>query len=77
LVREDAASRLDRQLFEGILEDAAPAVPEADHPVFVGVDGLAHHGPDDRIEPGAVTTAGEHADPHAAESYARELTGSL
>ena len=46
------------------VERAPPAVAEADELVPVGRDALAHDRPDDRVQPGAVAAAGEHADPH-------------
>ena len=42
----------------------APAVEEADELVAVMDDTTDHHGPDDRVQPRAVTTTGEHADSH-------------
>ena len=53
-----------------VLEHAAPAVAKADQLIAVLVDSLAHDRADDRVEPGTVASAGEHADPHGAQSYA-------
>ena len=62
--RQDAARGLHRQLLEGVLERAAPAVAEADDRVSVAVDALADDRPDHGVQPGAVAAAGEHADAH-------------
>jgi hypothetical protein len=63
---QDAARRLDRELDVAVLERPSPAVAEADDGVAVHVDPLADHGADDRVQPRAVATAGEHANPHGA-----------
>jgi len=46
------------------LERATPPVPEAHELVPVRRHALAHHGPDDRVETGAVPTAGQHTNSH-------------
>ena len=54
-----------------VVQDAGPAVAEADEFVAVGVDALADDGPDDRIEAGAVAAPGEHANSHRREQVRR------
>ena len=51
-------------LLVGVLERAAPAVPEADDRVPVTVDPAADDRPDDRVETGAISAPREHPDPH-------------
>ena len=46
------------------LDDTTPAVSEPDEVVPVDAFALADDGADHRVEPRAVATAGEHADPH-------------
>ena len=58
-----ACSRRSRSM-PSFFEHSGPAVAEAEEFMAVGVDALAHDGPDDRIESGAVAAPGEHADSH-------------
>jgi hypothetical protein len=46
------------------VDDAAPAVTEADEVVAVHAFALPDHCPDHRVEARAVAAAGKHADPH-------------
>src|ERR1700733_12757759 len=65
--RQDPARRLDRELLEGVLEHAAPAVAKADHLISVGIDRLAHDGTDHGIQSGTVPASGEQSDAHEPE----------
>ena len=47
-----------------VLDDAPPAVAEADELVAVVALALAHDGPDHGVQARAVAAAGEHSDPH-------------
>ena len=49
-----------------VLEQAAPAVAEADDLAVVVVGGRADDGPDDGVQAGAVAPAGEDTDAHRA-----------
>src|SRR4051812_32495944 len=64
---QDPARAVEREVTRLVVQYAGPAVAEADELVPVGIDALADDGPDDRIEPGAVAAAGEHADSHGAQ----------
>ena len=55
---------LDRQLLEGVLERAAPAVAKAHDRVPVAVDALPDDRPDHGIQAGTVAASGEHAHAH-------------
>ena len=72
---QDAAHLLDAQRAGVAVERTAPAVPEADELVPVRRDALAHDRPDDRVQPGAVAAAGEHADPHRCSLLSLGLHG--
>jgi hypothetical protein len=45
------------------LDQATPAVQDADD-LVTSVEGAPGHRPDDRVQPGAVASAGEDPDPH-------------
>ncbi len=61
---QDAAHLGDAQLARHVLQWPAPSVAEADEVEAVVGDSLADDGPDDRIEPRAVTATGQHSDAH-------------
>jgi hypothetical protein len=63
--RQDAARRLDVERHGDLLQRPPPAVAEPEELVAVHLDALADDGADDRVEAGAVATAGEDADAHA------------
>ena len=59
---EDAGEDLAFQVDGPVLHEAAETVAEADHLHVVGIERALANGPDGRIEPGAVTAGGQHAD---------------
>ena len=61
---DQPARRLDGELDRLVLDHAAPAVAEPDDLVTVDGFALADDGADHRVEPRAVSPAGEHADAH-------------
>ncbi len=61
---QDAARRVDVQRHGDLLQRPPPAVAEAEELVAVDLRALADDGADDRVEAGAVATAGEDADAH-------------
>src|SRR5690606_7583565 len=61
---QDAAYLLDAQRHRVVLQRAAPPVTEANELVAVHGDALANDRPDDRVQTGAVATAGQHTDTH-------------
>ena len=63
---ERAAEGLDVERPRRALDDALPAVEEADQLVAVGALALADDGPHHRVQPGAVTPAGQHRHAHRA-----------
>ena len=69
--RQGAAQLLDAERDRAALEHALPAVEEADELVAVDPLALAGHGPDHRVEPGAVAAAGEHRRPRMCAPPAR------
>ena len=71
--REHAAHRLDRERDRASLAHTVPGVEEPEHLVAVVTLGLAHDGADHGVEPGAVASAGEHADPHPGEDMRRAI----
>ena len=54
-----------REREEVAVDDAAPAVADADELEVVGRRALEHDAADDRVQAGAVAAAGEDADLHA------------
>ncbi len=56
--------RGERQLDRVVVEDAAPAVTEAQDLMTVETVALADHGADDRVETRAVASARQHTDAH-------------
>ena len=66
--RQDAADGSDVERHREALERALPAVAEPDELVPVLLHALAHDGPDDGVEPGAVAAAGQDSDAHARSS---------
>ena len=67
--RQGAAQLLDAERHEATLEHALPPVEEPDELVAVDALALASDGAHDRVEPGAVTTAGEHGHSHVCASW--------
>jgi hypothetical protein len=63
--RQDSTDLGDVQVHDLALKGAPPAVAEADELVPVLADALTDHGPNDRVEAGAVATPGQYADAHA------------
>ncbi len=64
---QDAPDSPDVEGHHVPLERAAPAVPEPDELVAVGLDALADYCPDDGVEPGAVAASGQDSDAHEGD----------
>jgi hypothetical protein len=63
---QDAAALGDAQLHGQPLEGAPPPVAEPDELEAVVADATTYDGADDRVEAGAVATAGEDSDTHVS-----------
>ena len=71
--RQRTAHRLDRQRHRPPLEHPVPGVEEPDELVAVGALALAHDGPDDGVQAGAVPASREDSDAHGCRLRGRDL----
>src|SRR5690606_35009050 len=62
--RQDPPAALDVERHPAVLQHTAPTVGEADDLVLVHALGLADHGADHCVEPGAVAAARQHTYAH-------------
>src|SRR5207248_1533830 len=75
---EDPGDLLHAEVLEASVDEAAPALEDGDRVPARGVR-APHDGADDRVQPRAVATAGEHAEcrRHRRKSYPRTATSRL
>src|SRR5439155_10609367 len=62
--RQDPTAPFDVERHRPAFDDPLPAVEKTREGVAVDLLALAHHGSDHRVEPGTISTTGEHADVH-------------
>jgi hypothetical protein len=75
--RKDPPDVLEVERDVGALEDAAPAVAEADDLISVGIDALADDAADDSVKSRTVTAAGEDSDAHGVHLMVRARLSSV
>ena len=67
---QDAGDLSRAERLEVLLDQPPPACPDADD-VVPAVDRAARNGADDRVQPGAVASPGEHSDAHVSDDIGR------
>ena len=73
--RQDAADGVEVELAVIALQQALPAVAEADHLIAVIGGGAVDDGPDDGVQTGAVSAGGEYTNTHCSKTLCSSTGG--